>query len=709
MESSCQIRFVDGAGTQRAAHFSGELWEKHKPELWKLRNDRRTLDDIIDIMKKKHDFAPSRRQLGYHFAKWKTAGSHSAPEAGGGEFVVDAPQAAINRTPNDGDRRCFGVDVQPPPAKRHKATATSVFASTALPTAVTTTVAAEPEEKRSSAAYVATPKTETVTYENLLPSTLASVGPLARSALQMDQNKHVISFSEDEVARVKLAAQLFLSCRFHDEAFRLCALLIERDRAASPEHHLRPCHGVFVAAHTAILGQDGATPQTLLRLEQIKAVKAKSALHEFLSVMLLADCKVFTWRRPYGSEQSDGNAEHFVRWAGMPASKLGDLLDKLPQHDRSLDLLTWYQLVRLQASPGPKLLDLRHDPSSSNYGFGRLSTEQRWAPWAVHEYTDALLLRRPGPFELADGVMQNSCLRQCVESCHSEILKFDTILAIVGIWEKMGWKTMALRNVNMARPSRVRCSIATSMAMFVYLWGIWVDIRRSQPRQMAWIDHAEARMGIPPTELLVMVCHMICDAAVLWKPVESHPLSPLLLDKSLRSGVGRLAQESDENLARRFLGCFHQRNSLVPWPDSAGSAPRVPSSIVWVLLRKTLGLSGTDPGSHISLSGAPAFVRACLDVPPLGSQCSIDTTSMAPSLSSSDYSAFSRLRDRISRAIRPSSVSVVSQQTIISISDSLDKYLNISPMRTEEDVSAATRTGGVADEGDEHHPAHQEQ
>lgn len=626
------------------------------------------------------------------------------PEAGGGESAADALQAT-NRTPYDSDRHCFGIDVQPPPAKRHKATAAaSVFPSISLPSALATAVAAETDEKRTSTTHATTPKIEAATFENPLPSTLASVGPLARSVLQMDSNKHVASFSEDELARVKLAAQLFLSCRFHDEAFRLYSLLIERDRTASPEHHHRSCHTVFVAAHTAILGQDGVTPQDILRLEQAKAVKAKSALDEFLSVMLLADCKVFTWRCPYGSERSDGNAEHFVRWAGMPASKLGDLLDKLPEHDRSLDLLTWYQLVRLQAPPGPKLLDLRHDPSSSNYGFGR--TEQRWTQWAVHEYTDALLLRRPGPFELADGGMQNPCLRQCVESCHSEILKFDTMLAIVGIWERMEWKTMALRNVNMARPSRVRCSIATSMAMFVYLWGIWVDIRKSRPPQLAWIDQAEARMGIPPTELLVMVCHMICDAAVLWKPVECHSLSPLLLDRSLRSGVGRLAQESDEELARRFLGCFHRRNSLVPWPDSAGSAPRVPSSIVLVLLRKTLGLSGTDPGSHLTGSEAPAFVQACLDVPPSESQCSIHTPSMAPSLSSSDYSAFSRLRDRISRAIWPSSASVVSQRTITSISDSFEKYLNISPMRTEEDVSVA-RTSGVADEGNEHHPIRQ--
>lgn len=59
MESSYQIRFVDGAGIPRAARVSSELWEKLKPELWELRNDRRTLDDIIGIMKEKHGFAPS--------------------------------------------------------------------------------------------------------------------------------------------------------------------------------------------------------------------------------------------------------------------------------------------------------------------------------------------------------------------------------------------------------------------------------------------------------------------------------------------------------------------------------------------------------------------------------------------------------------------------------------------------------------------------
>jgi len=542
-----------------------------------------------------------------------------------------------------------------------------------------------------SSRHMIGPQTDVTAYESLLPSTLASVGPLARSVMSaMDLNKPVGCFSEEEAARVQMAAHLLHSCRFNDEAFRLHALLLKRDRVGWLEHDHRTCHRAFIAAHAAMMGQDGVTPQNLLRHERDNALRTGSALEAFLAVMLLSDCKVFTWRQPYGSEPTDGNAEHFIRWASLPASTLGSLLEKLPDHDRSLDLLTWYQLVRLQAPPGPKLLHLRHHPSSSDYNFGRVGLVEDWSSWAVHEYTDTLLQRRPGPFELVDSTMQNPCLRQCLASCHEEIQKYDTAVAVPEIWKLMEREAVTSKNSKMAGPSRVRCYEVASVAMFVHLWGVWAGTGRfRQTSQMPWIEQAERRMGIPPTELLVMVCHMICDAGSLWKPVESdHSLSPSLIERRLQSGVQRLVQATDEELAREFLGCFHRRNSLVPWPNDVGPFPRVPPSIAQNLLQRALGLpTSADPDCLSTGSDRrPSLVRDSTDLCAPGSRGSFFGPSMAASLSSSDYSRFADLRDRIGR-INRSSMSVVSRLTISSMSDYLGRYLNLSPARTREDAA----------------------
>jgi hypothetical protein len=341
-----------------------------------------------------------------------------------------------------------------------------------------------------------------------------------------------------------------------------------------------------------------------------------------------------------------------------------DLIGLLPEDSRSLDMLAWHNIVRCLAGNND-LLWKWDDPLYWQEEKGNVVSE-------VQDVEDALLKRIPGPFEIRDNVMGNPCLSCCVQWCNSELSHISKLPA--------AWKT---------NDSASGFSWANTTALFTFLWDRWHEIQfaYTDPRLDVWVRETEARMGIPPAELLMTLCMMISDSTGTKK---LSKFGCALLN-NFRHGAQALLRLSDKELARLFLRKIHKRYNIVSFSDHREDFQRVARSHIIGLMKSVLRVA--MPEGIAFRSETPATSS-----PPLQTLNILAVTilpTMASSLNSAEYSSLRKLRDRIKRTTdtavqfaaafssgRNSSKSVFSLRTMSELSLAMEKSLSLSPMQT---------------------------
>jgi hypothetical protein len=485
-----------------------------------------------------------------------------------------------------------------------------------------------------------------------------STEELAKSVTQINLDRPSDNFSEEEIVNIKEAADYLTSFRFDAEAFPLYVLLLKRHQASRGDQSHGHSYPVFASSQAAMLRSHCEILQNLLQLELGKAQQTASTLESFLAHMLLAE----TYSRGYQNTRND-DVKHHVKMAKTFCPGV-DLIGLLPEDSRSLDMLAWHNIVRCLTG-NSDLLEEWDDPLYWQEKKGDVVSE-------VQDVEDALLKRIPGPFEIRDNVMGNPCLSCCVQWCNSELSHISKLPA--------AWKT---------NDSAAGFSWANTTALFTFLWDRWHEIQSTytDPRLDVWVRETEARMGIPPAELLMTLCMMISDS------MGTKKLSKFgcALLNNFRRGAQALLRLSDKELARLFLRNIHERYNIVSFSDERKDVQRVARSHIIGLMKSVLQVA--MPEGIASRSETPATSS-----PPLQTLNILAVTilpTMASSLNSAEYSSLRKLRDRIKRTTdtavqfaaawpsgRNSSKSVFSLRTMSELSLAMEKSLGLSPMQT---------------------------
>jgi hypothetical protein len=494
--------------------------------------------------------------------------------------------------------------------------------------------------------------------QSSLPFRWGSTEELAKSVTQIDLDRPGDNFSEEEIVNIKEAADYLTSFCFHAEAFPLYVLLLKRHQASRGDQSHGPSYPVFTSSKAAMLRSHCEILQNLLQLELDKAQQTASALESFLAHMLLAEA----YSRGYQKTRND-DVKHHVKMAKTFSPGV-DLIGLLPEDNRSLDMLAWHNIVRCLTG-NSDLLEEWDDPLYWQEKKCDVVSE-------VQDVEDALLKRIPGPFEIRDNLMRNPCLSCCVQWCNSELSHISKLSA--------AWKT---------NDSAVGFSWANTTALFTFLWDRWHEIQSgyTDPRLDVWVGETEARMGIPPAELLMTLCMMISDSSGRKKPSK---FGRALLNK-FRRGAQALLQLNDKEQARLFLRNIHHRYNIVPWDKERQDVQRVARSHIIGLMKSVLRVA--MPEGIASRSETPTTSSSPLRTLNILAVTILPT--MASSLNSAEYSSLRKLRDRIKRTTdtavqvaaawpsgRNSSKSIFSLRTMSELSLAMEKSLGLSPMQT---------------------------
>jgi len=377
------------------------------------------------------------------------------------------------------------------------------------------------------------------------PPTASQPKP-SRPVRTIDRNQLVETFSVQDIADIKHAAECLSMFCCNREAFELFTTILKRQLSDDACRDNTFWYLVIQCAHTASIPEHVEIIQNIIRAELARLQGPPSdpvsagnpATENMLLHMLLA----FTSRRSSDVEEVDleiFKARAYLLREGLP------LISKhlAPEH-RSLDLAVYRNLLRLHAT---EACDLKTPVpfEFAPFGLGRLEYKMPLEDW--------ILSRTPGPFELQkDGHMANPCIRSCISWCERTLLLLRSIPITPGI--------MGLCKDKAGR------AWAEANALFIALWEHWVTYytptSSSSPGAM-WMTETQEKMGISSTELLLLVCRAIHNSYYPWNtPARSEEE----LIRRLRKKTDELAEETDIKLARRILKQYISRNTVTMWP-----------------------------------------------------------------------------------------------------------------------------------------------
>jgi hypothetical protein len=154
-----------------------------------------------------------------------------------------------------------------------------------------------------------------------------------------------------------------------------------------------------------------------------------------------------------------------------------------------------------------------------------------------HEF----LCQVPGPFELSDGVLHNSYLRDCLKWCHSRLRETNQL--------SLSWKSLRQRFADRRQ--------AETFAVYWLLWGQYQKRTNNWDTLTDWTKNPEAVMGVSATELLFHMASLIIQASPngprlsrLELPLFRKDLD--LIDRAIAGG-NVLMEQTDEVFARQLL------------------------------------------------------------------------------------------------------------------------------------------------------------
>jgi hypothetical protein len=359
----------------------------------------------------------------------------------------------------------------------------------------------------------------------------------AQTIRSIDHDRPVDTFSGQDIADIKQAAECLAIFCCYQEAFELYITILKRQFSDPTYRGTSFWYLLIQCVHTASSPEHVAVVRNIVHreIDRFKASHDVSHAHQFLVHMLLAFiCNRV--RNPDGMQQNLCDARVH---AGTHDVGFSALLTCLPSDDRSLDLVLYHNFLRVRAGDSCDLIS----PAAFKFtSFGPL-------PEKMLHHEDHILIRAPGPFEIQEnGRMANPCIRSCLVWCNKALQVMVSLSITPGILDFREDGIVAWAETN---------------ALFIALWEHWAEKRSSD--KSIWMSETQARMGISASELLLLVCRSIHDLYNAWMPPGPRQSEAKLL-RHLRTRAESMLCESDLQLAKRFLDQYVARNTVTMWP-----------------------------------------------------------------------------------------------------------------------------------------------
>ncbi|KAN0092324.1 hypothetical protein V8E51_018171 [Hyaloscypha variabilis] len=715
MQSQQQLRWR-GPPVPRAKPVPAEKWQEHEKELRELYN-KMTLDDLIVMMKVRHNFTPSRRQYISQFEKWnlrKYQSSHGsqappAPSTSSADAIRPEHEAMqASHTSNTKRQHSLqssrssqvshGSSRPPVPPKKRQLlsefmlsrhpyadlgaafdnlethqfevgspTAATVMASSSTKTPLGRNIRSTSHTNAMSSSIgddcprvsmdepsegemllpcpTESDASEWEGYDDSLWSTPeASSNQMARQERRIDSSRPIESFSRHELQDMKIAADCLLAFTFDRESFALNVLLFKRIKHDS-EFPTGVVYSALIAcARSCQKPSQIEIAQNLLHQALDESKGPINEAEKFVFRMLLAD----TYIRGQNAEDAITHVKH--AWRSVFSHE--NVFQCLPKEHRALDLILYHYLSR----------SVRYHELLANGDASSNDVQLEANPALLEsQIQDHFLQKKPGPFELEDGRLNNPCVRSCIRWCTKEIEGAAS--------EPRPWKTLVkkceqhrpgLQQLLTPRTTEKRFFRLLLFALELYLWQRWQTLRSDPAEQddLLWAHQAENLMGISASELLATVSCLIIRKSDYVKSKISRGLLA-----QARIGANRLSKLSDQDIGVDFLYVFSKTAYIEPYMSERTKSA---SNLLLLSWKGVFKLWDADRAAmkEVARGYATEFVEEtlCMSLPeahqstPLPSNESNTIPqimraallpTLASSLKSSQLSSLRILRDRI--------------------------------------------------------------
>ncbi|KAK4450447.1 hypothetical protein QBC34DRAFT_460861 [Podospora aff. communis PSN243] len=670
--------FVNGPAAHRATRISPERWEELKGEIVEVYLSS-NLVEVATHMEVKHNFHATHRQYIYQFKKWGVKKQRTDPESLSGTAASlplgTKPGAAaqlIERPPKRGRSTSTCPDndsissadrsTTKPVKKKHEYQGGANLPDRVTDSDSTTCQVAEP------------PRTSNI------HGALAVPLMTQRTLRTIDHNRPADTFSGQDIASIRRAADYFAMLHLDHEAFEMYITLLKHGHPGSdntdPRGILPTSSSWYLIAQcawTASSAEHLEVIQKLIRSElyQDRPCDRIFPLRHFLLNLLLA---IICHRNSDFPKAQD----HLVN-AGVFAPHGHPILAEVNPRDRAALLMLYSTTLLRLGEPCPLT-----SPESRHFS---------WSLLQIKRLKDCVLDHVTGPSEFQGSIgfgFDNTCIVSCLEWCKQQLA--DSSFA-------ESWRQSHLHNATCTHCSGPGGGMET---LFTLLWQQW----GADGVEPLWAVAAQSSTGISATEMLMVTVALIYNCCV--DKTEDSAVEAVRL---YCEAVERVLGLSEMQLRRKFLMQYVSRNALNIWPcasqncaDPGRQLRTLPLSCVLQHLVETLGVTfnfanNPPPDSRDSGSIFPPYAspRASHAQP---RQKTVSST-LASSLSSVDLSNFRMTGQsaawRLGRFAR-GSLSTEASGTRMSIEDQNDlprsmTSLSISSERPEERSHSSQHSG----------------
>ncbi|KAK0648258.1 hypothetical protein B0T16DRAFT_491093 [Cercophora newfieldiana] len=683
-------QFVNAPAAPRSERIVSELWERHRAEATRIYLEA-SVEEVVVQMRLRHNFQASTRQYVYQFKKWGVKKQGPQLQVGGAASVPSSQITALPSVPTAPTRRPLKrrrssivndtgsvsgtesplikplvkkrerQDGTPNPNEPHHAGETSNCDAKILAEPANISMKGAPGSlKHTNEPHASMPSPNASTSFRDQPRTPppSPVGPR-----MIDLAQPMETFSGQDIANVKRAADFLAMLHCDQEAFELYNMLFEHRRSHPAMHaDTTSWYLILQCASTASNPEHSTTIRNIIEAESggPSSLESSSSMHEFLSHMLLA----FVCNRNSELQRVEVNLANARALA--PHDLIG-LFKHVSQHDRSLDLALYLNALRLRAG------DLSSLPFANSHGTAR--EQQRY----MARLEDHVLRNVPGPIGFQEHIgLNNPCLRSCLVWCKERLFTL-----CLPPHKQGGWKVHSVYGENTA-PWSERDSL------FVQLWQQWGPNKDCD--MPTWVHNTQSATGISPTEMLMVVCRMIYDCYDGWAdPVDSNDL----LMQRFSQGAARILDKSDLELGRGFLKQYVARNAITLWPDLLKDTRSQDRLCIIECLERTLNVKLLNLSTDLSSPLPP--IRS-FSGPGMGDNA---WPTLARSLSSLDLSNFKKTRVSAARRLSrfgTSPGSVLSFQSLdasenkqVSVAEQTDLNVSLKSMQISRETSEKTQ------------------
>jgi hypothetical protein len=350
------------------------------------------------------------------------------------------------------------------------------------------------------------------------------------------------------------AADFFSPMPHHENAFPVFLL----SGLARKHSSLGNLDRIMSCVHAAKSPSDVELVQSLLmdEISDLETGPSTGLVHFLLQILLILLYKL----------QNNGEAfkEHRQRATGIFYG-LDSFISHLQTHKRSLEdgmrlNLTSYYLVHL-AFGVLGVGDSRQSVTVVlDWGHCMQDNLEQTLESQLKLLEYEFLSQRPGPFELQDGALGNSCLRDCLRWCHACLQ--ETIQLPVS------WRTL--------RQQTVHREWAEKIGIYWFLWNQHHKKTSTPDGPNFWTADMERVMGMSVAQLIFNMVSLMLQAS----PNEQRHsrLDRVLCRKDVdlihraTAGGKVLLESTDEDLSRRFLAHLVEKDFSTHPPSESRSA-----------------------------------------------------------------------------------------------------------------------------------------